>query len=347
MNQLLEKILKCAVAAGAFDVHIKTAFSPVVRVANEIKKLDLPAVSPAEMDEIVRSMLDKTQKAHFQAKGQVDSSCSLPEVGRVRANIFLQRNSLAISMRLVPPLPPEIHNLGFSEETINAVAKIKRGMILVTGATNSGKSTTAASIIDLFARRNSCHIITIEDPIEYVFSKYPSSIVSQRQVGNDAPDFAYSLNSALRQDPDIILIGELRDQETVETCLKASETGHLVIGTLHTSNAVQSVLRMINIFPSFQRDNIRFMLSSSLKMVISQVLLPSADHKSRILAYEVLPVLPSVANLIRQKKIHEISSILRLGRKVGCIPMNTVVKDLLQKKLVRLEDVPQELCEER
>lgn len=220
-------------------------------------------------------------------------------------------------------------------------------MVLITGATNSGKSTTAASFIDLIAQNHSLHVITIEDPVEYIFPKYENTIVSQRQVGEDAIDFQGGLNSALRQDPDVVVIGELRDLETVETCLKAAETGHLVVATLHTANAVQSITRMINMFPSHQRDNIRFMISSSLKAVLSQVLLPSLDHKSRVLGYEFLPMLPSVCNLIRQRKIHEIYSVLRLGQRSGCIPMNIVIKQLIQKRMVRFEDVPPQYMEEK
>lgn len=347
MNEKLIGILNEATQIGAFDVHIKTAFSPIVRIANEIRKLDHPAISPKEMEAMVLSMLNQNQRSEFMVKGQIDTSFSVPHIGRVRSNIFFQRNSLAISMRLVPPLPPDLSKLGFTKEVVDSIAKLNRGMILITGATNSGKSTTAASIVSMMASRHCCHAITIEDPIEYVFPKYPNSIITQRQIGTDTPDFPAGLTSALRQDPDIILIGELRDQETVETCLKASETGHLVIGTLHTSNAVQSILRMINIFPSYQRDNVRFMLSSSLKLIISQILLPSADHKSRVLAYEILPILSSVANLIRQKKIHEIASVLRLGRKSGCVPMSAVVKDLIKARQVQVDDVPNDLYEEK
>lgn len=347
MSKLMQPLIEEALKHGAYDLHIKSAFAPIIRVANEIRRLELPAFSPKEMEQLVLSMLDEKQQHAFKAKGQIDCSFTLPGIIRVRANIFFQRNSLAISCRLVPPAPPELQTLGFTQDVIDTLVKINRGMILITGATNSGKSTTAASFIDLIARTNSLHIITIEDPVEYVFPKYPHTIISQRQVGDDTVDFQTSLTSALRQDPDVIVIGELRDLETVETCLKAAETGHLVVATLHTANAVQSITRMINIFPSHQRDNIRFMLSSSLRAVLSQVLLPSADHKKRVMAYELLPMLPSVCNLIRQRKIHEIHSVLRLGQRSGCVPMNTVVKSLIKNRMVRPEDVPPELLEEK
>lgn len=347
MSIQLKPLVEAALKSGANDLHLKSAFAPIVRVANEIKRLDLPAFSPKEMEQLVFSLLDDKQRMVFKSRGQIDCSFTYPGLIRVRANIFLQRNSLAISCRLVPPTPPELHTLGFSEEVIETLVKINRGMVLITGATNSGKSTTAASYIDLVAKRNSLHIITIEDPVEYIFPKYPNTIISQRQVGEDAIDFQGGLNAALRQDPDVVVIGELRDLETVETCLKAAETGHLVVATLHTSNAVQSITRMINMFPSHQRDNIRFMLSSSLRAVVSQALLPAFDHKKRILAYEFLPMMPSVCNLIRQRKIHEINSVLRLGQRSGCVPMNMIVKELIKKRLVRFEDVPEEYLEEK
>ena len=334
-------------ALGACDLHLKTAFVPIVRVANTIERLELPPVSPKELEELVAHILDAKHRKIFTANGQVDCSFQLGNTCRVRSNIFFQRNSLAMSMRLVAPKPPELETLGFPKEIIDQMLKLTRGLILITGATNSGKSTTAASIIHLLAKKESHHIITIEDPIEFVFPRYKNSIVSQRQVGEDTPSFMTGLTSALRQDPDIVLIGEIRDQETVETCLKAAETGHLVLGTLHTSSAVQSITRLINIFPSHQRDNIRFMLSSSLKLVLSQVLLPTLDHKSRVLAYEVLPMIASVCNLIRQKKLHEIHSILRLGQRSGCVPMNETVKNLIKTRQVQPDDVPEELLKER
>jgi len=347
MSTMLRPVVEAALKLGANDLHIKSAFAPIVRVANDIRRLDLPAFSPKEMEQLVASLLDEKQRQNFKARGQVDCSFTFPGLIRVRANVFFQRNSLAISCRLVPPSPPELQSLGFSQEVIDSMVRINRGMVLITGATNSGKSTTAASYIDTIAKKNAFHIITIEDPVEYIFGKYPQTIISQRQVGEDAVDFQSGLNSALRQDPDVVVIGELRDLETVETCLKAAETGHLVVATLHTSNAVQSITRMINMFPSHQRDNIRFMISSSLKAVLSQVLLPSFDHKSRVLAYEYLPMLPSVCNLIRQRKIHEINSVVRLGQRSGCVPMNVVIKDLLKKRLVRHDDVPPEYLEEK
>ncbi|MBU1109850.1 MAG: PilT/PilU family type 4a pilus ATPase [Candidatus Riflebacteria bacterium] len=347
MSKLLQPLIEEALKVGAYDLHLKSAFSPIVRVANEIRRLDLPAFSPKEMEQLVVSLLDENQRKQFKARGQIDCSFTIPGIIRVRANIFFQRNSLAISCRLVPPTPPDMATLGFAQEVTDTLSKINNGMVLITGATNSGKSTTAASLIDLIARTHALHIITIEDPVEYVFPRYPKTIISQRQIGDDTVDFQTGLTSALRQDPDVVLIGELRDLETVETCLKAAETGHMVVATLHTSNAVQSITRMINIFPSHQRDNIRFMISSSLKCVLSQVLLPSYDHKKRVLAYEMLPMLPSVSNLIRQRKIHEINSVMRLGQRSGCIPMNTIVKDLLKRKLVRHEDVPPEMLEEK
>jgi len=347
MIEILNQIVKKALELGAHDVHIKSGFPPVVRAADEIRRLEIAAVSRKEIEQLVFEILDEKRLQIFKAKGQIDCSFELPDGFRARANIFFQRNNLALSLRLVPGQPPALEKLGFTTEVLDMILKTNNGMILITGATNSGKSTTAASIVNMLALKDSVHIITIEDPIEYVFGTYSASIVSQRQVGEDTPTFHGGLTSALRQDPDVIFIGELRDQETVETCLKAAETGHLVLGTLHTSNATQSILRLINIFPSHQRDNIRFMLSSCLRAIISQALLPLATRKGRALAYEVLPMLPSVCNLIRQKKIHEIYSILRVGRRSGCVPMYVTVNELIKSGQVKIDDVPPEMRENK
>ena len=347
MIEYLENVIEKALSLGAHDVHLKTAFPPVVRVANTIRRLDIAAPSPKELEKVVMEILDEKRMAQFKAKGQIDCSFEIKDKCRVRANLFFQRNALAISLRLVPQKIPELDKLGFSTELIEMIMKVNRGMILVTGATNSGKSTTVAGVVHLLAQREPLHIITIEDPIEYSFTNYPSSIVSQRQVGEDTPTFQAGLSSALREDPDVILIGELRDQETVETCLKAAETGHLVLGTLHTSNAVQSILRLINIFPSHARDNVRFMLSSCLKIIISQILLPSIDQKGRVLAYEVLPMLASVCNLVRTKKIHEVGAMLRLGRRAGCVPMFSTIEALLKAGKIRAADIPIEYREDK
>jgi len=347
MLDYLNNAVAKALAMGAHDVHLKIASPPIIRLANSIKRLDFPPPSPKEIEQLVFEMLDEKKRQTFKAKGQIDCSFDLKNLCRVRANVFFQRNSLAISLRLVPEKIPELPELGFSQEVTEMILKTNRGMILVSGATNSGKSTTVAAIVNMLAKREPLHIITIEDPIEYSFPSYPNSIVSQRQVGEDTSTFQHGLSAALREDPDVLLIGELRDQETVETGLKAAETGHLVLGTLHTINSVQSILRLINIFPSFQRDGIRFMLASCLKMTISQILLPSADGKKRVLAYEVLPMLSSVCNLIRQKKIYEIASLLRVGRRAGCIPMSSTVQQLVKAGQVKLADVPIEFREEK
>ncbi|NLI75453.1 MAG: PilT/PilU family type 4a pilus ATPase [Candidatus Riflebacteria bacterium] len=343
MIDTLNQIVTKALELGAHDVHLKAAFPPIVRVADEIRRLEFPPSSPKDLERLVVQVLDERRLQSFKARGQIDCSFELVNGFRARANIFLQRNSLALSLRLIPGKPPALGQLGFSKEAIDLLKKATRGMVLITGATNSGKSTTAASLIDTLAQENSLHIITIEDPVEYLFGTYQHSIVSQRQVGEDATTFHRGLTAALRQDPDVLFIGELRDQETVETCLKAAETGHLVVGTLHTADATQSILRLINIFPSHQRDTIRFMLSSCLKVILSQTLIPLASRKGRALAFEVLPMPPSVCNLIRQKKIHEISSILRVGRRSGCIPMYLSIQELVKSGQVKSSDVPPEL----
>lgn len=347
MIEKLKEMIELALAKGAHDLHIKTSFTPNIRVADAIVKLDYPAITPKEIEILINIMLDKNQKALFLSKGQADCSYEIKDFCRLRINIFMQRNSIGISIRIIEPTPPQFQNLGFPEGTLEKITDINQGMILIAGATNAGKSTTMASIIDSLAKSKSKHIITIEDPIEYIFPKYKESIISQRQIGSDATSFSAGLKASLRQDPDVIMIGEIRDQETVETCLRAAETGHLVIGTLHTSNAVQSILRLINIFPSHQRDSVRYMLASSLKLIISQMLVPTKDGKTRILAAEILPMMPAVANLIRQKKIHEIPAIMKINKKQGCIAMYDTVRTLLQNGSVSADDIPQSILNEK
>jgi len=344
MNEYLEKVVRKALDMGAFDIHLKAAFSPIVRLAGTIHRLEeFPALSPKEMEKMALEMMDDKRRTEFRTHGQADCSIEVPGVCRARINVFLQRNSLALSMRIVPPRIRDLKELGFPQEITDMMLKANKGLILVTGATNSGKSTTVAALVHLLAMTEPLHIISIEDPIEYIFPTYENSIVNQRQVGEDTISFQQGLISALREDPDVIMIGELRDQETVEISLRAAETGHLVLGTLHTSSAAQSLTRMINVFPSHQRDSIRFMLSSSLKAIVSQMLLPSADHKSRVLAFEVLPMLPSVCNLLRQRKIHEIQNLMAIGRGSGCVPMIETVRGLVKSGKVRAEDVPKEM----
>ncbi|MBI3038718.1 PilT/PilU family type 4a pilus ATPase [bacterium] len=342
MLEELEKLIKTALEMGAFDVHIKTAAPPFVRIAGKIHRLNYPPISPKELEKLALEMMSKEQLLEFRAQGQVDFSFDFQNLCRLRANIFLQRNTVAISLRLVPSSISSLEKLGFSREFEIELLKIKNGMVLVTGATNSGKTTTIASFVNTIAQNGDKHILVIEDPIEYVYPEYKTSVVNQRQVGMDTLSFHEGLSAGLRQDPDVSIIGELRDQETVETALKAAETGHLVLGTLHTNSAVQTVNRIINIFPSHQRDAIRFILASCLKLVISQMLIPSGDHKSRILAYEILPMLSSVCNLIRQKKVHEIPSLMRIGRKQGCMTMNDTIKELVKSQKIKLSDLPKE-----
>lgn len=346
MIEQLNSIVNMAIELGAYDLHIKTGFPPVVRLADGVRKLNFQPFSPKEMEQLVLQMLDEKKIASFKLRGQVDCSIELDKGLRARGNIFFQRNNLAISLRIIPKNPPSIEKLGFPPDIVDSLMRINRGLILITGPTNAGKSTTAASLLDAFAKKDAIHIITIEDPIEYIFGSYPHSIFSQRQVGEDTPSFYNGLSAALREDPDLIFIGELRDLDTVETALKAAETGHIIIGTLHTANATQSINRVINMFPSHQRDVVRFMLASCLRIIISQLLLPTADRKGRVLAYEVLPMLPSVSNLIRQKKIHEINSILRVGRRSGCIAMVDTIKELLKTGQIKATDIPYEYKEE-
>lgn len=346
MRQKLTDIVAKAMEMNAFDVHIKTGFAPMIRIAGVIRPLEFTPLSPKEMEQLALMLIGDRRVADLKTSGHADAPCEIADLCRVRVNVFFQRNSLAISMRLVPKQILEVHELGFSPKTVEILTSVQKGMILLTGATNCGKSTTLAALVHHLARHEPLHVVSIEDPIEYVFPSYPSSLVSQRQVGEDTPNFLTGLIASLREDPDVIVLGELRDQETVETALKAAETGHLVISTLHTGSAVQSLTRMINIFPSHQRDSVRYMLASCVKVIVAQTLLPSTDGKRRVMAYELMPMLPAVRNLLRQRKIHEIGSILRVGRNAGCVPMVDSLKALIKARKLNESDIPHEYRKE-
>ncbi|MBF0545814.1 MAG: PilT/PilU family type 4a pilus ATPase [Candidatus Riflebacteria bacterium] len=342
MIELLRALVLQTLQAGGFDLNIKVGAPPTIRIAGEIKHSTSRVFSLEEMRQFITQILDKEGYKKLQQSGQVDAILSFSELCRLRISAFIQRGTPAISVRIIPPKIPKLEDCGFPDVVLNQINEIRSGLILVTGATNSGKSTTLAAIIDHICAKKSVHVITIEDPIEYKFPEYENSIVSQRHVGVHTNDFQSALNSALRQDPDIIVIGELRTPETVTICLQAAETGHLVLGTLHTMSAAQSISRLINIFPADKSDGIRYGIANCLRLTISQVLLRGADRKSRILAYEVMPTTGAIANLIRSNRIHEINSLLLAGKKFGGCLMVQTIQELVKQKRVLLEDVPSE-----
>ena len=305
-------IIHMAVQMDASDIHITSGARPAVRVDGKIKFLnDFPVLTPDVTQRLAYSVMSEKHRKTLEEKGQVDFSFGVKDVGRFRANVFYQRSSVAAAFRRLPYKIRTVTELGLSEKVLDLCHR-SMGLVLVTGPTGSGKSTTLAAMINYINENFPYHIITIEDPIEYIFH-HRQSIVNQREIDQDVYSFADALRAALREDPDVILVGEMRDRETIETALRAAETGHLVFGTLHTNTAISTITRIVDIFPGEQQEQIRVQLSFTLQGVISQRLLPKVGG-GRVLAYELLISNSGIRNLIRENKLQQIYSLMQSGQ---------------------------------
>ncbi len=323
----LEEIMRVAKDAGASDVHLTVGIPPKMRVhGNLITMEQFPRLMPADTVELLSTVMAERQREVFEEKGEFDMSFSLSDIGRYRLNAFKQRGSVALSMRVVETGIRNSKELGVPDSVIDLYQK-KRGLVLVTGPTGSGKSTTLASIIDKINTNRDAHIVTLEDPIEYLHT-HKMSMVNQREIGLDSQSYANALRAALREDPDVILVGEMRDFETISTAVTAAETGHLVLSTLHTIGAVSTVDRIIDVFPPHQQQQIRVQLANVLEAIISQQLIPTADGKGRVAAFEVLHTNHAIRNLIREGKSHQIASTMQTNRKMGMIMMDDAIRQL-------------------
>lgn len=332
----VEQILNAGKNMGASDIHITVGVPPMVRVNGALIPLDYPRLMPEDSERIVTSLMNEKQREIFEEKGEVDFSFSLHKQGRFRVNAFKQRGSAACALRIVGMTIPKPEQLGLSEEVIDLYKK-KRGLVLVTGPTGSGKSTTLASIIDKINDARDAHVITLEDPIEYLH-QHRKSMINQREIGLDSMSYAAALRAALREDPDVILVGEMRDLETISTAITAAETGHLVLSTLHTIGAAATIDRIIDVFPPHQQQQIRVQLAMVLEAVISQQLLPTADRRGRVAAFEIMFANPAIRNLIRESKTPQIMSIIQTNRKDGMITMDDAIFDLYYRGLITRDD---------
>jgi twitching motility protein PilT len=333
----LPELLQQMVSMQGSDLHITTNTPPTVRVHGKLTRLDQPSLGPADTKQLAYSVLTDAQKKRFEETLELDFSFGLKGLARFRCNMFNQRGSVGAVYRLIPE---EIK--GFQElalpQVLATLADRPRGLVLVTGPTGSGKSTTLAAMLDKVNRERYEHILTIEDPIEFVH-KHKNCLVNQREVHSDTNSFSMALRAALREDPDVVLIGEMRDLETVESALKIAETGHLTFGTLHTNSAVQTINRIIDIFPSGQQGQIRTQLSLVIEGIVCQTLLPKIGG-GRVVALEIMIPTPAIRNLIREDKVHQIYSSMQTGQeKVGMQTMNQSLATLYQKKQVTLEHV--------
>lgn len=324
----IEQILAIAKNAGASDVHITVGIPPKMRVNGVLETMNFPMLMPEDAERLVYGTMNDKQKAAFDEYGEWDFSYAVGALGRYRVNAFRQRGSFAMVMRLVGNKIPDPKDLGVPTSVVDLFDK-KRGLILVTGPTGSGKSTTLASIIGKINRELDTHIITLEDPIEYLH-KHGRSIVNQREMGIDSENYAAALRSALREDPDVILVGEMRDLETISVAITAAETGHLVFSTLHTIGAASTVDRIIDVFPPHQQQQIRTQLANVLEAVVSQQLIPRISG-GRVAAFEVMHANAAIRNLIRENKSHQIESTIQTNRKIGMITMDDALMDLYIK----------------
>jgi twitching motility protein PilT len=333
----LHQLLRAMIEKGASDMHITTGAPPLLRIDGSIVPLKLPALSPVETKQICYSVLTEEQKIQFEKSKELDLSFGVKNLSRFRANVFLQRGAVSGAFRSIPFKILTFEELGLPQVIADLAAK-PRGLLLVTGPTGSGKSTTLASILDKINAETRQHIVTVEDPIEYLHP-HKRSIVNQREVGSDTQTFKAALKYVLRQDPDVVLVGEMRDLETIEAALTIAETGHLVFATLHTNSAVQSINRIIDVFPPHQQSQVRAQLSFVLEGVISQLLLPRAGTPGRALALEVLVPNAAIRNLIREDKVHQIYSQMQVGQaKHGMQTLNQSLFSLFSRRMISLEE---------
>lgn len=328
----LIELLNLGIEKNASDIHITVGMPPILRINGELIPLDGEPLMPDATKKLVSDVLTDKMILDLEQNGEIDRSFSSPGIGRYRINAFKQRGSFGMVLRIIPLRIPSMDELKLPT-SIRDLSTLRRGLVLVTGPTGSGKSTTLASLIDKINHERNCHILTLEDPIEYLH-KHNKSIVNQREIGNDSKNFTSALRSSLRQDPDVILVGEMRDLETISIALTAAETGHLVLSTVHTSGAAKTIDRIIDVFPPHQQQQIRVQLSSVLQGVISQQLLPKPENKGRVAAFEIMMITPAIRNLIREDKIHQIDTAIQTGASFGMMTMDTSIMNLYKSGFI-------------
>lgn len=332
INDLFDLVAK----EKASDLLISAGAPPILRINGQLFRSKTEALTPEQTEELIFDFLTAEQRESFKKNKELDFSLAVGRKHRFRVNVYYQKQAVTAALRPIPESIPLLHELGIPDG-VKSLATARQGLVLVTGPTGHGKTTTQASMIDLINNDRACHIVTVEDPIEYVHT-HKRSIVDQREVGGDTHSFNAALKYVLRQDPDVILVGEMRDLETIKAALTAAETGHLVFATLHTNDAVQSVDRIIDVFPGHEQQQIRFQLSMTLLAIISQRLLAKSDNKGRVLASEVLLNNTAIANLIREGKTHQIYSVVETSVKDGMQTMDRSLKSLHKKGLISFDD---------
>ncbi|GAB4012159.1 MAG: type IV pilus twitching motility protein PilT [Bdellovibrio sp.] len=332
-NIKIQQLFKLMVDSNGSDLHLSAQSPPGMRVNGEIVRVKIPPLTPADTKRLVYQILTEEQKNEFEKNLELDFSFGIKGLARFRANVFYSKGAVAAVFRQIPSIIPDFKTLNLPNVLLE-MTDMSNGLILVTGPTGSGKSTTLAALIDRLNENTAGHIITLEDPVEFVHP-HKRCLVNQREIGSDTLTFQHALKSLLRQDPDIVLVGELRDVETIEAALTIAETGHLVFGTLHTNSAIQTINRIINVFPAHQQDQIRTLLSFVLQGVIAQQLVPKTYEPGRVCAMEILVPTPGIRNLIREDKIHQVYSQMQIGQeKTGMITMNQSLKKFVDAGLI-------------
>jgi len=335
INYDLKTLLQEAKKQKASDLHVTVGVPPKARVNGILTDMNFPRLMPEDTEALIKPLLVEPFSTTFEETGEVDFAYALAGEGRYRVNIFRQRGSLALVIRLVNMTIPRPRDIGLSDSIVELTKK-KRGLVLVTGPTGSGKSTTLASLLNEINENSYSHIITLEDPIEYLHN-HKKSVVNQREINLDTRSYAQALRAALREDPDVILVGEMRDLETISIAITAAETGHLVFSTLHTIGASNTIDRVIDVFPPYQQQQIRIQLASVLEAVISQQLLPTLDGKGRVAAFEVMHSNSAIKNLIRESKTHQIDTIIQTNKKLGMQTMDDAIYELYLNRRVNAE----------
>ncbi|MCX5716629.1 MAG: type IV pilus twitching motility protein PilT [Candidatus Omnitrophica bacterium] len=333
----IEELLRLTVEKGASDLHIGVNSPPIIRVDEKLIKTESESLSKEAAKELVYSMLSSERIKQLEEEKELDFSFEREGLSRFRVNCFWQRGFVGASIRAIPLEIRTFEECGLPVETVKNLCAKPKGLVLITGATGSGKSTTLAAMVDYINTNSACHIVTIEDPIEYVHQN-KQALIDQREVYQDTHSFAGALKHVLRQDPDVILIGEMRDLETIETALTCAETGHLVFATLHTSDSVQTINRIIDVFPAHQQQQIRTQLSFVLIGIIAQQLIPKTDAGGRVLATEVMTATPAVRSQIRESKVHQIYSVIQTSQREGMYTMNQSLYELCKKNLIAYDE---------
>ncbi|MDX8381013.1 MAG: type IV pilus twitching motility protein PilT [Ghiorsea sp.] len=331
----ISELLAFSVKNGASDLHVSAGEAPMIRINGDMTKIKMPALEDKQVQSMVYDIMNDHQRKHFEEFLDLDFSFALGDIARFRVNCFWQNRGMSAVFRTIPTEILTLEQL-HAPELFKELAMMPRGICLVTGPTGSGKSTTLAAMINYRNEREKGHILTVEDPIEFVH-KTQNSLISQREVGPHTKSFATALKGALREDPDVILVGEMRDLETISLALSAAETGHMVFGTLHTSSAPKTIDRIIDVFPSAEKDMVRAMLSESLRAVVSQSLLKTADGKGRVAAHEIMLGNPAVRNLIRENKLAQMVSVMQTGQREGMQTLDMCLQDLVRQRKITQE----------